>query len=1156
MNGTTSIKSVGNVTLKGQTLNCNNNNAIVCSETGNITVNMQNVSLNGLIYAPLGNVEITAQNLNLNNVIIIAQKIIITAPNVNANFDRNMAEFVGTVSTDEPTTPPTDPEDPTEPDDPILPDLDLDLFAFGEYLENGNINVFWQATEPNGTFEVLTSDDNESYVSQGNVTNTDSYEMDINGDFTTKYIKVVQTTPDNKTVEAIPFIIVKTENGYIPQLLDSDNDGLPDVYELMYGTDPFLADTDGDGLTDYEEIMLTNTDPLVYDSVTAGVSDANADSDGDGISNADEIRIYGTDPCNPDTDEDGLSDYDEIFVYFTDPLKPDTDGDGVPDCDEIALGLDPLNPETFGYPDIEYVSAQTISAENSVFSAINTPDNPFKLSVDITASGYAQNNLTVTENNYSYAMQNDAMLGIAPELVYNSDLNIESLTLKFEVANTYTANVLGTYADETDELSGIKRLNVFKYFEDINMLLPITTEHDPANNLVTATVDEAGTYCLMDLEVWFEMLSDGGETQETVPAVSPAPVAPAQMSLTSPALLSGAATGVPTVKNDTPIDVVFAIQNDHPSIDLFDVTKIWTNSSIDYIFSTYSNARVYILEYNNEGVYAGEWFSTAVSAENKVDTITHKNGAPSINWELKLNSISNLAYRENSMKFCFDFIQLTWESMNPPYNLILNFLNKVNYVIFCETASYGSTINVAFCFNPDCSYYPVSSFHYNPVLHVSDFITRILEEHVVKTPYNVIIPTGYAKIMLNEPLNADTHSSRITDTDNDGLKDWDEVDEGFLYYINGGNGGQSMFDDEGKLKLPTIRKCMSATNKPYAEDGLKRFELDSQVSGMPGTDFEKYFKNILDTTLVLPIHSNPAHKDSDGDGLTDDMDTKPLKKFYDEHFKLVDSYDYHYSNLISERYREISEKTNSLYASIVGTKTENIAYSAKKELMGLMALGGFTPLSGIINNGLSSTGSTPNAAKILLHYIGNSGEDYEIKNFAHAVALSYKQRFEYYNDMNYFMDMVEKNTIPNNTYLFSTVTDKGRTWGVSYYGIYRSAIDVDWYLTVGGGQNALVSEVTCTKNEKGTYSYSAKVKFYLLDYYDWDSKDESNANALHLYGFAQAFFSYGCYETIIEWTEGSRFPKYKFDSQVDVNELVFDGVNDWGLLLAYSFGSM
>jgi len=122
---------------------------------------------------------------------------------------------------------------------------------------------------------------------------------------------------------------------------------------------------------------------------------------------------------------------------------------------------------------------------------------------------------------------------------------------------------------------------------------------------------------------------------------------------------------------------------------------------------------------------------------------------------------------------------------------------------------------------------------------------------------------------LNEPLNADTHSSRITDTDNDGLKDWDEVDEGFLYYINGGNGGQSMFDDEGKLKLPTIRKCMSATNKPYAEDGLKRFELDSQVSGMPGTDFEKYFKNILDTTLVLPIHSNPANEDSDGDGLLD-----------------------------------------------------------------------------------------------------------------------------------------------------------------------------------------------------------------------------------------------------------------------------------------------
>ncbi len=38
-------------------------------------------------------------------------------------------------------------------------------------------------------------------------------------------------------------------------LKDSDNDGLPDVEELRYGTDPNNKDTDGDGFLDGEEVQ-------------------------------------------------------------------------------------------------------------------------------------------------------------------------------------------------------------------------------------------------------------------------------------------------------------------------------------------------------------------------------------------------------------------------------------------------------------------------------------------------------------------------------------------------------------------------------------------------------------------------------------------------------------------------------------------------------------------------------------------------------------------------------------------------------------------------------------------------------------------------------------------------------------------------------------
>ena len=37
--------------------------------------------------------------------------------------------------------------------------------------------------------------------------------------------------------------------------IDSDNDGLVDDLERLYGSDPNNPDTDGDGFTDYEEVL-------------------------------------------------------------------------------------------------------------------------------------------------------------------------------------------------------------------------------------------------------------------------------------------------------------------------------------------------------------------------------------------------------------------------------------------------------------------------------------------------------------------------------------------------------------------------------------------------------------------------------------------------------------------------------------------------------------------------------------------------------------------------------------------------------------------------------------------------------------------------------------------------------------------------------------
>ncbi len=66
------------------------------------------------------------------------------------------------------------------------------------------------------------------------------------------------------------------------------------------------------------------------------------DSDDDGLSDVDEQR-YGTDPDDPDSDDDRLEDGDEVDIG-TDPLVWDTDLDGYSDGDEDYELRDPLDP--------------------------------------------------------------------------------------------------------------------------------------------------------------------------------------------------------------------------------------------------------------------------------------------------------------------------------------------------------------------------------------------------------------------------------------------------------------------------------------------------------------------------------------------------------------------------------------------------------------------------------------------------------------------------------------------------------------------------------------------------------------------------------------------------------------------------------------------
>ena len=122
---------------------------------------------------------------------------------------------------------------------------------------------------------------------------------------------------------------------------DFDNDGLSDRREVQLGTDIALRDTDGDGLTDGQEVLITNTDPLLQESVQVGVLDGDIDTDNDGLSDRIELNETDTNINSADLadqladfDNDGLSNLIEVSQLLTNPSLKDTDSNGIDDGSE------------------------------------------------------------------------------------------------------------------------------------------------------------------------------------------------------------------------------------------------------------------------------------------------------------------------------------------------------------------------------------------------------------------------------------------------------------------------------------------------------------------------------------------------------------------------------------------------------------------------------------------------------------------------------------------------------------------------------------------------------------------------------------------------------------------------------------------------------
>ena len=761
----------------------------------------------------------------------------------------------------EPTTEETnETEEPVDPD-PAERDENT-ILCFGEYLsEENSIKVYWYSTAE-GTVSVHENTDGNGWRKLAEVTDGDSYEFTITEDFAIKYIRVSQQTADGM-IESEPFIVAANEDGYACTWLDSDNDGLPDYAEKIYGTDPENADTDGDGLSDYDEIYKTGTNPLKYDTDEDGVNDADSDNDKDGLTNSEELAL-GTDPNSADTDGDGLSDYDEINKHNTDPLKADSDGDTLNDGDEIILGLDPNDPETFGVPDAEYKVKQTISADSEVMERVNTEDSPYELSLEITASGNAQN-LIAGSSAYSSITESDARLGGAVSLDYYGG-DVEKVKLSYEIGESYISNEGSEYAKNCVDLQGIKRYNIFRYFEELNMLLPVATEFDEENNTLFAETDELGTYCVLDMEVLLQTFGvnpDGSQTEQV-----------------ERQMYAGVNDGY---------NICFII----------DIRKdVITEEQLE-------NIKNEIIAFMSNAVTNGKLIGVTICVQNYTDFSNNKSSAEllghystveELTAALKEVKLDN-KYDDNDFVRCCitDGIGLLSYQSRGTNNYVFDIFSQIDCIFNrtkfdeIERNAISTGVNISFITDNrkiDSYQTEIPEETKGVVLNSLSNFAKKAYNHVFEEPlvefdgFSAILATGYQTVELKEELNSfnDCHS------DDDNITDWDEVDVDYWASC-----GLITFDDNNNVVLPTVEQCMNYSEASYVVEALDRLQ----------SELGKDFGSAIALQNIMPISSDPTQEDSDGDGIIDKYDPNKLKT---GDINTMCLYDYEYNKKVMEHY--------------------------------------------------------------------------------------------------------------------------------------------------------------------------------------------------------------------------------------------------------------
>ncbi len=517
-------------------------------------------------------------------------------------------------------------------------------------------------------------------------------------------------------------------------------------------------------------------------------------------------------------------------------------------------------------------SKQQIDEDSEILSAINTEDNSFKLSVDITAAGDAETLLSADESGYSNAIKSDMVVGVVPELEYEEGYAVDEVTLNFDIKDDVTINNDGKYASVSDDFKGVRKFNVFKYFEDIDMLLPIETNYTE-DNTITTTVDELGTYCLVDMEKWFKTL--GVDPTELTSASAEASSfsmmgTPAATEVQSDSESTASSSDVEFDKiSNRKIDIVLNLFLRSNSSDLIAEQARELGNSIFDSCDDSCSVNIYVVDYKGTPLAVPE--TDKIYAENKAELNAIFNNGVTKRTTTKKPLLENfitgfLNYhplRNDADKYYVGIESDTVESNN--LELIKQRMDTEKiHTIVVTNENMDAHASLADSEN-------VSGMYCNQIVNYCTPIWEFIIDSL-KIKYTALVPTGWKEIELNKPISSDyeeiaekirlgeetreKYKGKYADTDEDGLLDLEEI----RYLVVDKIFGKDIrvtWDKKGNVVLPTLAQVMQMkSGLSYIEEGIKELPLE-------------YFGDFR----ILPIKSNPAEKDTDGDEFEDGEET-------------------------------------------------------------------------------------------------------------------------------------------------------------------------------------------------------------------------------------------------------------------------------------------